>query len=42
LQVRNLFQSDDLVPIGTQPSGEQAVFRIPEPTAFRLGNTFRF
>jgi TonB dependent receptor len=42
LNVRNVFGSDDLIPITSQPNGATAAARIPEPTVWSLTNTFKF
>ncbi|MDQ8179324.1 TonB-dependent receptor plug domain-containing protein [Pelagicoccus sp. SDUM812005] len=42
LNVRNLFASDDLIPITVQPDGSPATVRIPEGTVWKITNTFSF
>ncbi|PTY07686.1 hypothetical protein DB347_05500 [Opitutaceae bacterium EW11] len=42
LNVRNIFGSDDLIPVTVQPDGSVAVGRIPEPTVWTLTNTVSF
>jgi len=42
LNVRNLFASDELIPVTAQPDGSIAVYRIPETTTWYLTNTFTF
>lgn len=42
LNVRDLFASDDLIPIAANPDGTNAQFRIPAQTSFMLTNSFKF
>lgn len=42
INVRNVFASEDLLPIGINPDGVTAVWRIPDPTTVFLTNTFTF
>ncbi|HEX9784459.1 MAG TPA: TonB-dependent receptor plug domain-containing protein [Opitutaceae bacterium] len=42
LNVRDLFASDDLIPIQSNPDGTVAQVRIPAETTWSLTNTFRF
>lgn len=42
LNVRNAFGDDDDIPVKTNPDGQIAVIRIPNPTTVYLSNTFRF
>jgi len=42
LNLRNAFQSDDLIPITTQPDGTPAAYRIAPPQVWTLSNTLRF
>ena len=42
LNIRNLFQGDDLIPITTQPDGTPAGFRISPVRVLTLSNTFKF
>ncbi len=42
LNVRNLFDEDDLVPVGAQPTGEVAAVRIPQSRTWTLQSTFSF
>ncbi len=42
LNVRNLLDNDDLIPLSTQPTGEFAVYRIPEGRRWELSSKFTF
>jgi outer membrane receptor for ferric coprogen and ferric-rhodotorulic acid len=42
LNVKNLFSSDDLIPITLEPDGSMAAGRIPEATTWYITNTFSF
>lgn len=42
LNVRDLFASDDLIPIAANPDGTIAQVRIPSNTTWTVTNTFRF
>ncbi len=42
LNVRNLLNDDDLIPIAVQPTGETARVLIPEPLKFELSTKFSF
>jgi outer membrane receptor protein involved in Fe transport len=42
LNVRDIFAEKKLVPIGTQPDGTPAAWRIPETTTWYLQNSFQF
>lgn len=42
LNVRNAFGDNDDIPVRTNPDGQVAVIRIPNPTVWSLTNTFRF
>ena len=42
LNIRNVFASDDLIPITVQPDGTPATSRIPEPRVWSLTNTLSF
>jgi outer membrane receptor protein involved in Fe transport len=42
LNIRNLFDEDDLVPTYALPNGEVATWRIPEPRVMRLSATLSF
>ena len=42
LNVRNLWGESGNIPVKTNPDGEVAVIRIPNPTTFIWTNTFRF
>jgi hypothetical protein len=42
LNVRNITQSDELIPITTQPDGTPAAYRIAPPRTWTVTNTFRF
>jgi len=42
LNVRNLVGEDGNIPVKTNPDGQIAVIRIPNPTTFIWSNTFRF
>ena len=42
LNVRNVFQGDELIPITTQPDGTPAGYRIAPVRTFTLSNTFKF
>ncbi len=42
LNVRNLLDEDDLVPVAAQPDGSIAAWRIPSPRTFSLRSTFEF
>lgn len=42
LNVRNLFGDDDMIPIFAQPTGEGAVFRIPESRTWTISSRFSF
>jgi len=42
LNVRDLFGSDDLIAVTSQPNGQIASARIPQPTLWSLTNTFAF
>jgi outer membrane receptor protein involved in Fe transport len=42
LNVRNLLNDDDLVPVVAQPDGSIAAWRIPSPITFALRSTFEF
>jgi hypothetical protein len=42
LNVRNVFASDELIPVTVQPDGTPAGYRIPEPRTFALTNTLEF
>ncbi len=42
LNVRNALSDDDLIPIFTQPTGEEVVFRISESRLWTIRSTFSF
>ena len=42
LNVRNLVGDDDDIPVVTNPDGNVAVIRIPNPRTIYLTNTFKF
>lgn len=42
LNVRNVFASDDLIPVTVQPDGSPGTSRIPEPRVITLTNTLKF
>jgi hypothetical protein len=42
LNIRNVFASDELIPIDVQPDGTDAQMRIPEPRVISLTNTISF
>ncbi len=42
LNVRDLFSSDELIPISANPDGTVAQVRIPSQTTWQLTNTFKF
>lgn len=42
LNIRNAFGNDDDIPVKTNPDGEVAVVRIPNPRTIYLTNSFRF
>jgi len=42
LNIRNVLADDDIIPIGTQPTGEVAVVRIGEPATYTLSARFDF
>lgn len=42
LNVRNVFASNDLIPVTVQPDGTPGTSRIPEPRTITLTNTFKF
>ena len=42
LNVRNVFATDDLIPVTVQPDGSYGTMRIAEPRTFLLTNTFSF
>jgi hypothetical protein len=42
LNVRNAFGDNDDIPVKTNPDGQVAVIRIPNPRTIYLTNTFRF
>ena len=42
LNVRNLFQDDELIPITAQPDGTPAAYRIAPVRTFTLSNVFKF
>jgi outer membrane receptor protein involved in Fe transport len=42
LNVRNAFGDNDDIPVKTNPDGQVAVIRIPNPRTISLSNTFRF
>lgn len=42
LNVRNAFGDRDDIPVKTNPDGQVAVIRIPNPRTLSLSNTFRF
>jgi hypothetical protein len=42
LNVRNAFGDDDDIPVKTNPDGQVAVVRIPNPRTVYLSNSFRF
>ncbi len=42
INVRNLFASDDLIPITAQPDGTPGTYRIAEPRTWSFTNTFSF
>ncbi len=42
LNIKNLLNDDDLVPVVAQPNGDFAVFAIPEGLTWELTSTFKF
>ena len=42
LNIRNLLDDDDLIPLGTQPDGTIARVYLPEPIKFELSSRFSF
>lgn len=42
LNANNLFNNDDLIPVGTQPDGSTAVYRIPAIRSYELSVRFNF
>ncbi len=42
LNVRDIFGSDDLIAVTTQPNGQVASARIPQPNKWTLTNSFEF
>ncbi len=42
LNVRNLLNDDDLIPVAANPDGRVAAYRIPSPLVWELRNTFSF
>jgi len=42
LNLKNLLNDDDLIPIATQPDGSIARVAVPEPLTWRLATTLRF
>ena len=42
LNVRNLLDEDDLVPVAAQPDASIAAWRIPAPRTFSIRSTFEF
>lgn len=42
VNVRNAFASKDLIPVTSQPTGERAAYRIPEPRTITLSSSFEF
>ncbi|MDQ8201956.1 TonB-dependent receptor plug domain-containing protein [Pelagicoccus sp. SDUM812003] len=42
LNVRNVLDDDDLIPITVQPDGSPAAVRIPEGRTWQISNTFTF
>lgn len=42
LNVRNAFGDDDDIPVKTNPDGQVAVIRIPNPRTIYLSNSFKF
>jgi hypothetical protein len=42
LNARNIFASDELIPLAAQPDGSIATYRIPEATTWYITNTITF
>jgi len=42
VNIRNVFASDDLIPVTVQPDGSAGQFRIPEPRVISISNTISF
>jgi hypothetical protein len=42
LNIRNALNDDDLIPVGANPDGSIHSWRIVEPIAFEISNSFRF
>ena len=42
INVRDVFGSQDLIPVSVQPDGRVATFRMPNPNVWWVTNTFKF
>lgn len=42
LNIRNAFGDNDDIPVKTNPDGQVAVIRIPNPRTISISNSFRF